>query len=318
MTENIPQKGQRRFPNRILTLNRNDPVPSDNEIVNPILKKKIITYPIPKIEENAISVNEYRNLLKTEHKYNDDIQAQQTIDEIAEFERRNFGKTKVPKPIRIEPLDSMTKQTLDQFKIPNECFTLDYVVPRVRAKTVLSSERAIAKPSTWNTLDEPELPSRRISEKPPVRHKSPFLVTSIHKELKYGIPIYNKSILKINKAKMTQYETKLRYICTCDNQIREEKLKSRVNEDRNQLILKREKQMTRCAELGQMWALKMTGNLPRKPKIQHEIPPSQEDVEAMNFLKERDEEIMNKYKQNKKEMQTQEIASLQNIQGVGI
>lgn len=279
---------------RMLTINTQDPIPDEQNLnTNPILKKKIISYPIPKLEEVQIPEKEYKRLLQTEHRYRTQLQAQQTADEIADFERRTTGKYKPPPHVEMERIDRNQLQTLKYFEQSSSLKDEHTKSPNKRAKSVVNGIRVINRPSGWNTIDEPLEPSRVSTEalKPKHIHDRAFHVpTGVKKEDK-GIPIFFKDIQKVSKKKMNEYENSLRYLYTCDNQIKEQNLRNRVDEDRMNLITKHEERQMMCAQLGQQWALRANGNWRKKQNKKEEEKIDSEDLEALNFLKQRDDEL---------------------------
>lgn len=289
------------YPKEMITMRRKDPIPDDDENDNPILKAKIISNQLRNIDEQIIPYDEYKNLLNIEREYEQQIQAQQTIDEIAEFEQKNFGKAHVPKRLDIIPLDKDTKRTLDQFKRSKETEQYGCCPPKIRAKSVFSNGRVVTQPPLWNVLDEPLLLSKQISIGPSKTHQTAFTIQHVTNSNKYGIPIYNKRMQNINKQKMNQFENKLRYLNTCSNKTHEDAIKSIIQKDRNKQLEKRERRVQNCAKIGQEWALKQLGSL--QPKETHdEDIISPEDQDAINELRIRDDELSKQYNKRRKEV----------------
>jgi hypothetical protein len=64
---------------------------------------------------------------------------------------------------------------------------------------------------------------------------------------------------------------------------------------------RREATVRTCADIGQRWALRTLGMLPKRKQRKAPDPISLEDEEAMRELNNRDEVIMDEYREKKKE-----------------
>lgn len=296
---------------QMITMNTQDPIPDGKNMnFNPILKKKIISYPISKLEEVQIPEKEYRRLLKTEHKYRTQLQAQQTADEIADFERRTTGKYKTPPRIEFEHVDRNQLRILKYYEKTESLDEID-LIQNKRARSVINGVRVINRPSGWNVIDAPLAPSKVSTQnyKPKEIHSKAFHVPTGVNGGK-GIPIYNKDIQKISRKKMFEYEKSLRYLYTCDNQIKEQNLRSRVAEDRRNLLNKHEERQIKCAQLGQHWALRATGQWKEKIQKKEEEKIYPEDLEALDYLRQRDDELTDQRRAMRRESEGLDPLSL--------
>jgi hypothetical protein len=298
-----------RSASSMVTINRSDPLPSHGEPVDPILKRKLLTYPFPRIEDQQIALPEYRRLIKTENRWRDQVEAQELADEIAAFERQHMGKTRPPSQIPIVPLDPVQQQKVQQFKLPTLNKLLDFDQPPAqvfsRSTSVSSKTRFLNSPAVWNSLDEPLIPSRAaVQTDLSVKHSRPFTQLKMG-DTRFGIPLCSTDLVKLQKKKFGEYQHRLRYFETCDNQVREEQIKNRMIDERNALMSKHDKTLSLCARLGQAWA---TSQGTRKSSLKPKNEPAQmskEDEEAMRYLKKRDDDLMDEHREKKKELRQQ-------------
>lgn len=288
-------------PVTVMTINRKDPLPSGANATpsNPILKRRLLCYPVPRNDDQHLPIAEYRNLLQTHHRYRDQLQAQQMIDEIAEFERKNFGKTKRASPIELNPPDSMQRQTMTEFGLsPGQSPRSASL--RVRTATVAANQRYVAKPAMWTVLDDPLIPARPPTKPPTVNTTAMPFQRSQKLSNWYGIPVVKEEIQRVNRKRMNLYNNSLRYLETCENQVREERIRTLVESERAERVARRERTTVTCADLGQQWALKAIGKLPQRDSEDDRNVISPEDQEALNALRRRDEDIMDRHREAKK------------------
>jgi hypothetical protein len=304
----------------MITINRADPLPTRGEPLDPILRRKLIKYPYPRIEEQQIALPEYRAIIKTTNNWRNQIEAQQIADEITTFERTHLGKSSPSIQIPIVTPDHQVLQKVQQFQPPTETTLLDYDQPPAqvfsRSTIVTAKTRFLNCPAAWNSLDEPLMPARpSVRPTLDVRQARPFTQLRLP-DTRFGIPLCTSELIKTQKRKMAEYHNSVRFLETCDNQVQEERVKERMRDERNALLTKHEETLKVCARLGQEWATGQGRRLLAMKRRKEPEPMSKEDEEAMRALKKRDDDLMDEYREKKKEMmQRDQQAALLDTQG---
>jgi len=305
-------------------------VPNYHEINYPgsppepeILKRKIISYPLTfSTKKNTTDIESIREEKK---KYDTLVDAQSALDEIADFEKRVFGKERNAPKLDIKPVDPTRLEQLKEFDPPSiercydvysrtqSCPPTSKNSPRMTKSrnvskvndsfSVINSEslRTHSKPSSWNLLDQPIVLSKgsiATTFKPP--NPKPFIPTT-GADHKRGIPIYSRKMEKEHEQKVQQFNNSVRYQMTLDNQIRENRIKAIVKSNMEQNKEKRTKTKQQYHSAGQGWALekidmkkRQTDNLEQNQHI------TEEDLEAYDAMKKREEELFSLYKESKK------------------
>jgi hypothetical protein len=132
-------------------MKRSDPLPTANQPVNPLLKRKPLTFPIQRSEDQQIPIDEFRSLSRRRQVWRDQMKAQQTIDEIAAFERRQFGTAAEPPAVEMAPPDRHQLQTIEQFTPTTVGHLFDSAMPPAqvfsRGRTVRTKHRLLNVPA---------------------------------------------------------------------------------------------------------------------------------------------------------------------------
>jgi hypothetical protein len=203
------------------------------------------------------------------------------------------------------PPDSHQLQTIEQFTPTTVGHLFDSAMPPVqvfsRGRTVRTKHRLLNVPAQWNVLDELLMPSRDSPVHPPVMRQSRAFTGAQVCDHERGLPLFSRDLQKNHRQRLSEYRNSLRYAETCDNQVEEERIRSLVAEERSAMASRRETTARACADIGQTWALRALGMLPKKKPKKVVQPISVEDAEAMRELSKRDEEIMDEYREKKKE-----------------
>jgi hypothetical protein len=203
------------------------------------------------------------------------------------------------------PPDPHQLETLEQFTPTTVGHLFDSALPPVqvfsRGTTVTTKHRLLNVPAQWNLLDEPLMPLRDSPLRPLVARQCRAFTGAQVCDHERGLPLLSPDLQKNHRRRMSEYRNSLRYIETCDNQHEEERIRNLVVEERTAMASRRETTVRACADIGQRWALRTLGRLPKKEPKSAAEPVSVEDQEAMRDLKRRDEEIMHQYREKKKE-----------------
>jgi len=273
-------------PTFMKTLNSRQPISTiDNANEHPVLRRKIISYPIPNVNVTQISKKEYQKLNEMKEEYDKKIEEFSIKQELREFEQKHFGKSKQQLPSSLPSLDKSIVQTLRSYSSPEENTVLD--VPAIFPSNRSTSFRN--RPASFSILDQPTVLSNKktssISCKPKPR---PFVMhTALNDRL--GIGKVSKDIVENDKSKCETFEEIVRFQHTCDNQIHEQTLRERIANDRQSRQDRRLTKKSFYASLGQEWALPTQEITERKFIIQE--PPSPSTKEALDHLKKHDENL---------------------------
>lgn len=307
---------------RIFTLKREDPVPTEDAPVYPkVLKRKIITYPKTSVRDQQVPEEIIEEVKEKNKEYQSQLEYKEVADEIAEFESRMSGKNKQPPPIPISPPTPKEFEILQRISLPSPTKYFDVYTsppstcppsPKTRyIKSTLASlpfsQKASPRPSmekrskspqkvrpaVWSLLDEPTILSTANREPKGVPKRSkPFYPLYGYDDSK-GIPILSKDMARQYEKKVDSYYESVRYTYTCDNQKKESELKKRVNENIETMRKKRQAKMKFINDIGQDWAQQEIARIHRsKSKRLPPVPPSKEELEALDYLTKRDNEMM--------------------------
>lgn len=321
-------------PSQILTIKRNDPV-SQSEDLPQIFKKRLISYPnsrkIPSYSALASEVNHAKR------EYEDQLQAREAFEDVADFEKRIFGKKlKQPPPINITPPNSDQLSLLRTLGPPSPTKFYDIYDNTSKSCPVSSQEQRIqlnlaslpysqksavhgkksknsnesesntqkVRPAVWTLLDEPIIPLHsNIQYKPERAHKKPFYSMSTNSG-NQGIPAITPGFNEYNKKQNQKFEETIRSQFTSENLDREKQLQQRVQLNMQKMREKHEKTSKLIVESGQDWPQRLITQEQIK-KIQESQPKpkplSRDDLEALEFLEKRDDQMWHEMKEKEKE-----------------
>ncbi|OHT15932.1 hypothetical protein TRFO_13596 [Tritrichomonas foetus] len=328
------------------TINKKDPILlHPDEKYPPIMKRKIISYPIPHYREHELTEEKVRDVMKSKREYQEQLQAKEALEDIAEFEKRVFGKTSKPPPITITPPSQAQLMLLREIEPPSPTKFYDIynsppqscpISPRTRhiqselaslpfsqknspsersfssssslsetklSKTASNSPKKV-RPAIWTLLDEPILPSYpNIKYKPEKPKTQPFIPITVRDNSR-GIPNVVPGLDELNRRKIEEYENQVRLKYTTDNQIREKQIQERVQKNLSKMRQKREQTSKLITESGQDWPQKLLSKTyMKRMKAEKPQPPSKEDIEAMEFLSRRDEEMRVEMKERQRNLE---------------
>jgi hypothetical protein len=270
------------------------------------MKRKIITLPMCRVEDQQIPLPEFRALVRNHRAWEEEVKQQEVAAEISDFEHRIFHATKRPPRLAVTPLDPVQVATLRRF-LPQPITPQADRIPRPvrvlsRPMSTTVKTAVINQPATWNILDEPLVPARPIPCGG-LRMWQSRAFAAAGPSGRLGIPTFSVDMQNRAERKLNEYRNSVKYLETCDNQKQEERIRRMVVDDRLAHLEKRKEQQKECADLGQEWAMKALGRIPPK-KVKEVIPPpSAEEEEAMRGLTRRDEDLMDLYREKKKERQ---------------
>lgn len=300
-----------------VTLRRDEPIPVETMNSPPsILKRQIISLPrYPSISRSDSSVVEARN---KKREYQKKMQHQQTIDEIAAFERKLGETPEVPPPLDFTPITKEQRELLQSFAPPSPIQYWDIytppqsspVSPRTRriqselAKLPMSQKNSPReepitrspprkKPAPWTLLDEPILLSTNsIEHKPPREKRAPWYRIAKQGDNSRGIPLVTQDLRDDHEMKVGRYWRDVKNQIASDKRKREEDIKKRVNNHLTESRLKRERTAQIYNATGQDWVAKMISEKSLKQMRQAAPkPPTKDDLEAMEALNRREDAL---------------------------
>jgi hypothetical protein len=304
------------------TLKRTAPLPTAGQPPHPLLKRKIITIPLRRIEDQQIPLPEFRTLVRSAHTWQEQLRQQEVADDIADFERRVTGDSFRGPRIPQTPLSPAQAATLHRFLPQPVTSDASRVPPPVRVFSRPTSVTATAprlnQPATWNLLDEPLVPARPTPcPGLKLRQHRPFTRSGLLYD-RFGIPVISSEMIDRHDRKISEYENSMHYLDTSASQKAEQQLRESVHRDRLTYKAKREARTRACASMGQAWALRAVGELPEKTLLPPVEEMSPEDAEAMRFLNRKEEDLMDEYHEKKKEMREARARALRAVADPGV
>ena len=250
---------------------------------HPIFKKKIISYPSSRASVVNCTDEEYKSLLIKNKKYEDDLETNELLSEIHDFEKRNFGKGEKVHHYKPKPLDPHQRSILSSLTLAE----VNKIAPEaVRPETSMSPNALstyIRNVPTWCNADD----LLQIKTRVPLKRKQHAhqFTTPKRANNEHGIEIVQKDLIKYRKAKDRQFNDMYRMKLSQDTAKREMITKKQISEDREALRTRQRQRIDECANMGQEWAIKMkNGPAPKPEPIR---PPSPTEVDAMQQFNSR-------------------------------
>lgn len=317
---------------QISTINRSDPITFEDEDQSPaILKKQILSVSIP---QTSFDKNASLEAIRVKKEFEIQLQAKETMDEVAEFEKRVFGKTSKLPPLNLTPPTPEQLKILRSIEMPSPVKFFDVYKSPPRScpisphKQRIQSELASlpfsqknssrgtrsnssikasqttsphekVRPAVWTLLDEPTMPSRgNICYKQEKYNKKPFYKLSLRDNSR-GIRTVIPDLNQIHKQKIERYEKSVKTMIELDKKKQEKELRQRVQMNLTKMRDQREKTIKLMNDAGQNWTQsKLTTQqlqqIQNEKNIPKEIDP--DDLEALRDLDRRDQEIRNAIK----------------------
>ena len=128
----------------IETLKKSEPVdPEARKHVPAIMKRKLIRYPLSQLKDFDLTEKKVQDAKRIQREYKSQLQAKEALEEIAEFEKRVFGKeTKVPH-IEIKPPNEIQQIILRGLEPPSPTQFFDIYKPPAVNQAAIRKERLI-------------------------------------------------------------------------------------------------------------------------------------------------------------------------------
>ena len=265
---------------------------TDQSEMHPIFKKRIILYPPSKYTFMGTQNEEYKSLLIKNRKYEDEAEANELLNEVHDFEKRNFGKAKKVTHFELKPLESHQRDALSSLTITE----VNKIAPgTLRSESSMSSNSLstyIKSAPTWCNVDDLLQIRARVPMKGK-KHAHKF-TTPMHTNNERGIRIVQKDLLKFRKSKDRQFYDLYRQRLSQDNMKKEMIIRKQIYDDREAYRAKQQQRIDECASMGQEWAIKMKAGPAPEPEVIK--PPTPTEIDAIRQFDSRNKVRMEEEK----------------------